>query len=302
MGRLAFVIVAIVLLGALIYAYNSGMISGGTGGLNLTWLLPHFTSSSLNTNLNSPYIPPAAPPTGTFVGSVQTSSPNSWDVPAGFTASQLSPYFHQVRFGGVSAGSLYSYGQISFYAYPTAQTSSIDVTSWHIKSNRGGEYIPQAVTVYDPLGLNPATDILLKNGDMLNLYSTWAPVNLRLNKCIGYLPNKTQFNPQLPQNCPYIDRSTLQSFSGACQNYILSLGSCQMANLSDIRIPQNDYSCVNYLQNNFNYKSCFDAHYADADFLSHEVRAWTGSSPLDQSHDNVYLFDRNGLLVDTYSY
>lgn len=303
-ARIGFVIIVVLLLGAAIYAYHSGTPGSG-GGPNFNWqsLLPHFASSSLNTGPQNIYVPPAAPVTSTVNGYVPpAASMVPSDIPKGFTASQLSPHFHQVRFGGVMPGSLYSYGQISLYAYPAGQTSSIDVTGWHIASNRGGEYLPQAVNLYDPLGLAPATDIFMKSGDALNIYSTSAPVNLRLNKCIGYLPNKTQFNPQLPQNCPYIDRSAVQSFSGACQNYVLSLGNCQMANLADPRIPQNDYNCINYLENNFSYKSCYDAHFADADFFSHEVRVWMGSSPLDLFHDNVYLFDRSGLLVDAYSY
>lgn len=215
---------------------------------------------------------------------------------------QLSPYYGQVHLGNVYAGYYGSYGQISLYTSLPYGTTTVDVTGWQIKTNRGGEYIPQAVAVYDPSGLAAPSDIRLKSGDTLNLYSTSAPVNLRLNKCIGYLPNQSQFVPSLPQNCPYLDRSEIQNFSGACQNYITSLGNCQLPNFNDFRIPQNDYSCLNYLNTHFNYYSCYNAHFADPDFLSNEVRVWMGSSPLDQSHDKVMLFDRNGLLVDLYSY
>ena len=65
----------------------------------------------------------------------------------------------------------------------------------------------QAVSIYDPSGLSAPSDIRLASGDTLYLYSTAAPVNLRINECVGYLPNQSQFNPQLPQNCPYLDRS-----------------------------------------------------------------------------------------------
>lgn len=298
-GRILFVLIAVIVLGALLYAFRSGTVGIGS-------LLPHFPTSSPSAVSPSYIFPVASPGTTAAPAPTPTSSINPADVPQGFTASQLSPYFHQVRFGGISPGSFYSYGygygQISLYAYPAASTSSIDVTGWQIKSNRGGEYIPQAVDVYDPLGLSPATDIRLKSGDVVNLYSTSAPVNLRLNECIGYLPNKSQFNPQLPLNCPYLDRSQFQSFSGACQNYITSLSSCQSPNLASPYVPQNDYACVAYLENHFNYHSCFDEHNADSNFLSNEVRVWTGSSPVDPFHDRVLLLDRNGLLVDIYNY
>lgn len=296
-GRIIFVLVAVVVLGALLYGFRSGT----TGGkFNFQSLLPHFPTSTPYGA--PPFYTPPPPSMVPVVGFATTSYVSPINVPTGFTASDLSPFFQQVRLGGVSPGGWFSQSQISLYAYLTSQTSTIDVTGWQIKTNRGGEYIPQAVQVYDPLGLNPATDIRLTNGDMLNIYSTWAPVNLRLNKCMGYLPNKSQFNPPLPQNCPYVDRSSLQSLSGACQNYILSLWSCAMPNMASFQIPQNDYACVNYLQNHFSYYSCFDEHQADSDFLSHEIRVWIGGSPLDPSHDRVLLLDRAGLLVDTYSY
>ena len=241
-GRIGFAIVAVLVIGAALYLYHSGAIGGVSGKFDLHSLLPNFASSSLHTAPVTDYVPPAAPPTGTFIGSAgATTSINPGDIPAGYTASQLSPHFHQVRFGGVSPASAYSYGQISLYDYSSAPSSSVDVTGWEIKTNNGGEYIPQAVDIYDPSGLAPASDIILTNSDVVNIYSTSAPVNLRLNECLGYLPVQSQFKPELPQNCPYIDPSQFQSFSGACQNYIRSLGSCGQPNLADPRIPAIRY-------------------------------------------------------------
>lgn len=290
----------VIALGVGLYVYNSGFV--GKGLTSLEALAPHPSSSTAPSN---PYVPPqgsGGAGGGAVIAPTPTSSINPYEIPAGFTVDQLSPYFHQVRFGGMYAGSYYSPGQITLYSYPAGGVTSIDVTGWQIKANRGGEYIPQAVNVYDPLGLSAATDIRLAAGDYLYIYSTSAPVNLRLNKCIGYLPNKAQFNPQLPQTCPYVDRSGIQSFTGACQNYVMSLGSCQLPDLSDPRIPTNDYNCRQYLSNNFSYKACFDAHQGDTDFLSREVRVWMGANPIDPSHDAVQLLDRKGLLVDLYTY
>jgi hypothetical protein len=203
-----------------------------------------------------------------------------------------------------SYGSAYggSYGQISFYANPPGASSTIDVTGWQIKTNTGGEYIPTAVAVYDPSGLAPATDIRLASGDSLTLYSSSAAINLRLNECMGYFPGRAGFKPQLPQSCPYSDNSAIQNFSGACQNYIQSLGNCGSPNFADPRIPQNDYNCLSYLQHNFSYLSCFNAHRTDPNFLSNQVWVWMGASPLDPYHDRALLLDRNGLLVDVYKY
>ena len=292
-AAIRFFVILIIVVGIGLYIYNSGVLGKGFSALNSFSFgtstspgpAPIYSSGAPSNSAGTTYVPP-------------TSIPPS-EIPSGFTASELSPYFHEIRFGGVSAG---TYGQVSLYAYQSQGTASIDVTGWEVKGNRGGFYIPQAVNLYDPLGLTPASNIWLKSGDVLDMYSTSAPVNLRLNECIGYLPNRSQFNPQLPQNCPYIDRSQIQSFTGACQNYIQSLGGCQEANLANPSIPINDDACRTYLVDNFNYRSCFESHQADSNFLSNQVWAWMGSSPFDQYHDNIELVDRNGLLVDLYSY
>ena len=235
-------------------------------------------------------------------GGNATATINPADIPQGFTAGQLSPYFHQVRFGGVSYGGYGYYGTITLNAYGLSGTSTISVSGWQIKARHGGEFIPQAINVYDPSGLTPQTEIILKNGDTVFLYSSPGPFNLRINKCIGYIGVNNKTVPQLPQNCPYPDRSAAQNFTGACQNYVYSIGGCTQPNLSDPRIPFNDYSCRNYLANNFSYRSCFDAHAGDADFLTNQVWVWTGSNVIDQYHDQVQLLDKNGLVVDVYSY
>jgi len=142
----------------------------------------------------------------------------------------------------------------------------------------------------------------MHSGDVVYLYSSSAPINLRLNKCIGYVAHMANFSPALPMNCPYVDRSAIQSFTGACQDYITSLGSCQAPNMANPSIPRTDYACQSYLENNFTYKSCFTAHVSDPDFLSNQVWVWMGSNVVDANRDIVKLFDKNGLLVDYYSY
>lgn len=293
------VFIIVIVLGIIVYVYNSGVVGTGFNFLKSVAPLTPMSSPS------GGYVPPAASsPTGS---ATTTPTINPADIPPGFTANQLSPYFHEVRFGGASAapppqlGST-AYGTITLYTSYANSSTTIDVTGWEIKTNRGGEYIPKAVNYYDPLGLNPPTDIVLKNGDTLSIYSSSAPVNLRLNECIGYLPNRSQFNPELPQTCPSIDTSGIQSFSGACQNYIMSLGGCEQPDLSSPQIPAYDYSCKEYLANRFNYRWCYDTYFSDPRFLSNQVEVWMGSSPLDQYHDQVELLDRNGLLVDFYSY
>jgi hypothetical protein len=313
-SKIGLIIFFIVLAGLGLYLITSGAITKGF--VALTSLAPtsstggffHFNNST-GTNDAPAYTflepigygqppLPTAPATGnTNVGEIPT-----YEIPAGYTASQLSPYFHEVRFGSVSAGNFYYYGTITLDAYLNDSSSTIDVTGWQIKSRNSGEYIPQAIDVYDPLGLTPASDIRIKNNDVVYLYSSSAPFNLRLNECIGYVAHVANFVPALPLSCPYVDESQIQNLSGQCQNYIESINSCQAPNMASPQISQSDYACQDYLNNNFTYKSCFAEHDSDPNFLSNQVWVWTGSNVIDQYHDTVSLLDKNGLLVDQYTY
>jgi hypothetical protein len=327
-AKIWFIIIIIVVLGMGLYLYSSGAFTNGVKGINALFPAPSSTGSSgthdfslssfwndlgISGSSHAPTGPslPAAPaqkttisaPSSGVSGSNATTTINPADIPTGYTVAQLSPYFHEVRIAGASAGTSYYYGTITLnYSSYNNSTGTIDITGWQIKSRNSGEYIPQAINVYDPSGLTPASDIRIKTGDTVSLYSTSAPFNLRLNECVGYIAKIANFVPALPSNCPYIDRSQIDNFTGACQNYIESIGACQAPNMSSSQIPQNDYACIDYLENNFNYKSCFAAHDTDANFLSNQVWVWIGSSVVDQYHDTVRLIDKNGLLVDLYTY
>jgi hypothetical protein len=331
MGKVVFIIIIIVALGIGLYLYSSGAFANGVKGVSA--LFPASSSvgsssagsssSSLSSFWNDlgfsgsshapigPSSPPAAPAQETTIsapssgaGGSNAIAPaiNPADIPAGYTAAQLSPYFHDVLFGSISAASFYSYGTITLNDDDYNSTGTIDITGWQIQSNDGDEYVPQAVNLYDPTGLAPESDINVKTGDTVFLYSSSAPFNLRLNECIGYAAHVANFVPALPLTCPYINQSQLQQFSGACQNYLDTIGQCQMPALSGPQVPTNDYACMNYLENNFTYRTCFDQHSEDANFLSNQVWVWTGSSPVNQYHDTVRLLDKNGLLVDIYIY
>lgn len=226
---------------------------------------------------------------------------NLQDIPKGFTAKDISPYFHKVRISSVSPGSASFYGQISLSANLSG-SDAVNITNWSLKGNRGSQVVPKAVNLYDPSGLTAESEIVFRSGDILYLYSAQSAIgeNLRMNKCLGFLENDNHFTPPLQQNCPSIDRSEISQLTGACQNIITSLGACQFPPANPILSP-SDYSCKSFLAT-INYKGCFGKHQTDADFLSHEWRAWVGSRFLDPSHDNIYLIDRQGLLVDMYIY
>jgi hypothetical protein len=308
-GKIIVIIVIVLLLGFGVFIYE---VIAHPHAMGLpSWFGAAASSSMFNFSLSSqrpaqgpPELPPAVPSTTTIItaaGSSSTPAVDPSQIPAGYTIAELSPYFHQVRFGGISAGTAYYYGTITLDTQLNPG-EEVDITGWQIKGNDGGEYVPQAVDLYDPSGLTAPSDIILQTNDTVSIYSSSAPVNLRLNECIGYVTPMINSNPSLPLTCPYVDRSAIQNFTGACQNYIESLGNCQQPNLTNPEVPRTDYACQDYLENNFNYKSCFQEHVSDPNFLSNQVWVWTGSNVVDPDHDTVRLLDKNGLLVDIYSY
>jgi len=307
-GKIIIVLFGVFILGLVIYAVNSNVVGklgspfGSLFHYNASnWFISasstpptHFAPAPVSSNTGNGTAPQAA---------ATTTIPAS-EIPQGFTLTELSPYFKKITFSGMWAGSYSSYGQISLSSYGLNASDTVDITGWQIKTNRGGIYIPQAIGFYDPSGLAAPVDIFLGQGQYVYLYSSSGPFNLRLNKCIGYLGNSNKFTPLLPENCPFVDQSAISKmgFTGACENYLYSLGSCTVPDLNKAPIPYNDYACRDYIENTFNCKGCFNAHKTDTDFLSNQWWIWMGSTPLDQYHDTVDLFDKNGLLVDQYSY
>lgn len=229
------------------------------------------------------------------------------DIPTGFTLSQLSPHFNKFRISSVSPGSATSNGKVSILN-SLKEGERVDVTGWVLKAKKASQYIPQAVAVYGPLGLDKPSDITLGKGEVLNIYTNKSPIglNLRMNKCIGYLDTTiNKFSPALPKNCPdpADDVSGLYSLSSRCEDYIDSLSRCVVPKIdSQVWLQgQGEYACREFL-NKVNYKGCYDLHRVDADFLDKEWRVWTGTRFLDPRHDRILLFDKQGLLVTEKSY
>jgi len=226
--------------------------------------------------------------------------------PAGFNASQLSPYYGQVKIGSVSAGNFYSPSQFSLSA--NSLNAPLDITGWHLKSNVGDISVPPAVADYNPSGFSSNSDIIVQNGSYVNFYDSSSPVlkNLRMNECAGYLNNTYDFNPSLPANCPVMyDRSEITSFSGLCQNIILSIWGCSTPSANQLNnlASYSDQVCKNFIVDRFSYNGCYKYHRTDSNFFSGEWRVWmNGAINFDQSHDRLLLLDGSGLLVDQYYY
>lgn len=177
-----------------------------------------------------------------------------------------------------------------------------DITGWLIKSRNGRYFtIPKAQETYSFGG--PQTDVMLKSGDSVRLYSGDGPKgNFRMNKCMGYLEDQTPFTPSIPMSCPVVSRAETVNFTSECQDYVASLRSCENPNANP-PVPISDTACFEVLRK-LNYVGCVERYGKDDDFLSGEWWAWMGDQMniFDPVHDKVQLLDKSGKLIDEYTY
>ncbi len=256
---------------------------------------------SISTQAEKPSPSPAAASGGS---SSKITAENKIVPPAGFNSSDLSPYYGEVTLSSVHPSSLGSTGNVSLYASYNAKTP-VDVTGWTIKSNFGSLLIPQALSDYNQYGYGADSDIMLGAGARLDVYNSTSPIgkNLKINECMGYLNNTYKFTPQL--QCSYVssyDRSEVSSLPGDCQNFIQSIGSCKSPTVGQIAYFSNEPACQVVL-NKLNYNGCYAQNSSSPDFYLNHWMVWMpGTWSFDQSHDRVLLLDKNGLLVDEYTY
>lgn len=236
----------------------------------------------------------------------QTATPSKPTVtaPPGFTVNELSPYYGEIKMGSIYI-TTYGTSQVSLYAPYNSGSSSVDITGWRIKSNKGELLIPQAVADFNPYGSGDNTDITLGSVGRLDIYNGVSPISrdLEINECMGYLNNTYTFTPRLQcSSVNMYNRSEISSFSGNCQNYIMSLGSCNTPTPDKLNSFSGEPACQSFLQR-FNYAGCYNLNRSSPNFFTGRWIVWApGIWSFDQSHDRVLLLDKNGLLVDEYLY
>lgn len=228
------------------------------------------------------------------------------DLPTGYAAKDLSPQFRKVRISGVRT---YSGSAAANNADTVRLTESIgsgdaaiNITGWKLQANQGSYVIQRAAKVYKTGG-SVLGDIALANGQSANIYSGSSAVraNFMGNSCMGYLSSQYSFVPKLSGSCTRPTKNEIATFSGACQDYILKLGSCQAGDPNDSRIPASDSACRSFVAN-LNYDGCVRTRQADEKFSTNVWNVWSGKPFLDPLHDRVLLLDGNGKLVDYYLY
>ena len=184
---------------------------------------------------------------------------------------------------------------------------TVNITGWTIKTKRETITIPQAVAkLGHPFSTSDNSDIKLAYRDEVIISAGLSPqgVNFRTNKCTGYLDQLSQFYPSLDENCPYLEESKYSHLSNACQDFIDGLSRCQIPDYSDDWDVSTDSQCTNFLSEKFNYKQCYQDYHREVDFFKDEWRVCLNKSIdiFDNDGDTIILRDKEGLVVDKYSY
>ncbi len=247
---------------------------------------------------------PVAPASsgGIFSG-IFSSTPK--DLPTGYTAKDLSGQFRKVRISGVQRYKATQTGVVDTVSLSEnigSSDAAINITGWKVQANQGSYAIQRAAKIYKTTG-SALTNITLANGQSAKIYAGTSAVNANFmgNSCMGYLSSQYNFVPKLTGTCTKPTKNEIATFSGACQDYILKMKTCEAGNASDSRIPATDNACRSFVAN-LNYDGCVKTHQTDAKFLSNTWNVWAGKSFLDPLHDRVLLLDSSGKLVDYFLY
>lgn len=182
----------------------------------------------------------------------------------------------------------------------------VNVTGWRIESNSRSFLVPQAVDYYRVDSGNIEGDIILKNREEVKIYLDKGvlPHNLRLNKCTGYLSRNYDTKPSLPKNCPQVPRESYVHLSGSCQNYIRSIGRCELPDpaVTNTFRGSEGNECRSFVNSVFNAGYCYENYGNNPDFLSDEWWVWVDRDILDPLHDRIRLYNREGKLIDEFIY
>lgn len=223
----------------------------------------------------------------------------------------ISPYFGKVKISNVKkpvSSKNYSKPSLITLVSKLGKDEKINISGWEIEGKRGKITIPQGIEKYEPyFGSVPGEDIFVKRGDKIYLSSSQNPLgsgkNFRPNKCFGWLTNYYDFPISFSKTCPKLAEEDYSHLDVCCQELIRKTGSCKKPDYSENIKLSLDSECTSYIMENFNYLSCFNKHLRDYDFLQNSWHIYLNRNIVATDIcDTFYLFDQNGLFVDSYEY
>jgi len=188
--------------------------------------------------------------------------------------------------------------------------ASINITGWQLESTITGKKrtIGKASYLPNSGGVNAETALLLAPGDRVVVATGRSPIgsSFRINKCTGYFEQFQDFEPRLSRVCPRPDDEledfgTVSFTDDSCYEYVDRIPRCTMVIKET---PLLSPACFNFINANIHYSGCVTNHRNDADFFKSEWRVYLGRDVEQwrQKREVIRLLDRNGKIVDVYTY
>lgn len=217
----------------------------------------------------------------------------------------VSPYYQKVQIKRIKPNA--SSFRKDYLILENTSQEPIGIDNWTIKTRLEEVIIPQAISKlkhpfstedYSSLNLAPNEEAIISTG------LSPIGVNFRTNQCTGYLSQDSRFFPSLDKDCPRLDESEYRHFKKTCRDFIEDLDRCEVPDYSGRLEIQSDGECTLFLTQKFNYKQCYLDHYREVNFFGEEWRIFLNKSVdvFGNDSDEIILKDRNGLVVDRYSY
>lgn len=180
---------------------------------------------------------------------------------------------------------------------------NINITGFKLVNSLGSQYIiPMGHTIP---GINPIAEdnIILKPGETAKIIvgQQMSITNFQENICTGYFDEKTDYGRNLSHSCPKPDyMSRISTLPDYCIATFDEISSCRTI---DTQKTQNE-TCLQYSIDHFNYQGCLKDFKNKTGFQKGSWLVWMqrNTAFFRQLHDIVILYDRDGKIVDQYSY
>jgi len=215
-------------------------------------------------------------------------------------ASATSTYFGKVEINYANSGESVRDEHITMYNID--DNTSISVTGFKILNSNKDEFvIPRG---HNLPGISPVAmdEIILRPNDRLKILASQQEkqINFRENLCAGYFNQNSDFGGELGGSCPKPSVRNNLKLPDHCIKVFEGARSCRTIDISKIQIPE----CLEFSEAHFNYQGCVNDFKNRKDFHGSQWLVWMQRSKkfLRSIHDEIILLDREGKVVDKYSY
>lgn len=193
-----------------------------------------------------------------------------------------------------------------FSGFDGGKDKVVSLDGWTIENNKGERHaIPPAANIPSldlasrPIQLNAGNEVLIITGD-----SSFGS-SFRENICTGYFNESHSFSPVLEESCPEFSKEDIlgQKLNAACVDVIDRSQRCRQVIIGyEDSAAGND--CIAFVQSHLNYAGCVKDNKDAERFFTGRWRVFLKMSQKlwDPLHDRAILRDKDGLIVDEYSY